>query len=152
MGLEQNIAEDIKTALRSGDHFTVGVLRLLNAAFHNKAIEKRGKKLAEELTEDEVLEILNREMKKRREAGELYQKGNRPDLVAKEDKEMRVIQKYLPAPLSREEMEKTIDNIFIKLGGPQGLNFGNVMKEVMKELKGKADAKIISEIIKQKLG
>lgn len=148
MSLQQNIGGDIKTALKTGDSETLGVLRMLSAALGNKSIEKRGKGLSEELTEEEVLEILNKEAKKRREATELYKKGGRLDLAEKEEKEIVVIQKYLPAQLGREEIEKKIDEILTKTGAK---DFGSAMRVVMQELRGKADAKLISEIIKQKL-
>lgn len=145
---QQKINGDLKVALKSGDQLVLDVLRLLNSAFVNKSIEKRGKKLPEELTEDEVLEILNREVKKRREAAELYRKGNRQDLAEKEERETMIIQKYLPAQLGREEVEKKIEDILSKTGVKE---FGLAMREVLKELKGKADAKLISEIIKARL-
>ena len=152
MALQNKIMEDMKTALKSGDQFALDVLRFVNAAFHNKSIDKRGRGLPEELTEDEVLEILNREVKKRREAADLYKKGNRTDLAEKEEKEIVVIQKYLPAQMDRNEIEKVVEKVLVTLRqAPGEISFGNFMKEVMKELKGKADAKIISEIIKEKL-
>lgn len=152
MSLRQIINNDMKTAMKGGDQFTLDVLRFLNSAFGNKSIEKRGKGLSEELTDDEVLEILNREVKKRREAAELYKKGSRQDLAEKEEKEILIIQKYLPAQLPREEVEKIIDNILLtKLTTSHVVSFGEAMREVMKELRGKADSRLIGEIIKSKL-
>lgn len=162
---QQKISEDSKFALKTGDSEALGVLRMLVAAFSNKSIEKRsafvrvsadkGNKELEKsavLTEEEVLEILNREVKKRREAAELYKKGNRLDLADKEEKEILVIQKYLPAQMGREEVERVVDRVFATLRQAQGeISFGNFMKEAMKELKGKADSRLISEIIKGKL-
>lgn len=148
---QQKINEDLRSALKSGDQITLGVLRMVSSVFGNKSIEKRGRGLPKDLTEDEVLEILNREAKKRREAASLYKQGNRSDLAEKEEKEIVVIQKYLPAQMSRKEVETFVTNTLPKLRSSQDLNFGSVMKEIMKELKDKADAKIISEIIKEKL-
>ncbi len=132
--------------MKSGDSFTVGVLRFVNAALHNKAIEKRGKGQSEELTDDEVIEVLQKEVKKRQEAVILYNQGNRSELAEKEAKEISILQKYLPAQMSREEIEQAVKRI---LSEANPGNFGEAMKAVMAELKGKADAKIISEIIKQ---
>jgi uncharacterized protein YqeY len=146
--LQQRINDEIKAAMKGGDHFTLDVLRFLNAALTNKSIEKRGRGLAEGLTEEEVLEILSREVKKRREAAELYKKGNRSDLAEKEEKEIIVIQKYLPAQMSREEVEKKVVEILSKT---EAKDLGSAMKEVMKELRGKADSRLISEIVKERL-
>lgn len=152
MFLKDKINEDLKTALKSKDSFTLLVLRGLNAAFGNKSIEKRGKGLPEELNDEERLEILNKEVKKRKDAVTLYTQGNRKDLAEKEEKEVVVIQKYLPAQMPKEEVEKIISRIVggIKQSGGD-LSFGNVMKEVMKELKGKADSQVISAIVKSSI-
>lgn len=144
--LTNKINEDLTPALKSGDSFTVGVLRFLNASLHNKAIEKRGKGQPEELTDDEVIDVLQKEVKKRQDAVALYKQGNRPELAEKEEKEITVIQKYLPAQMSREQVETEVTRI---LSGSNPNNLGEAMKAVMAELKGKADGKVISEIIKQ---
>ena len=158
--LKDKINEDIKSAMKSGDQLSLDVLRGLNAAFNNKSIEKRGKGLSEELSDEERLEILNKEVKKRKDAIVLYNQGNRKDLAEREEKEAALIQKYLPAQMTREEVEKIIIRTIETLrpfglaqgGQAQGdIAFGDVMKEVMKELKGKADAQIISDIVKEKI-
>jgi len=146
MSLFQKIQDDLKTALKGGDQFTVDVLRFINSSFHNKAIEKRGQGQAEELNNSEVIEVLQKEVKKRQEAAALYRQGSRPELAEKEEKEIFIIQKYLPAQMSREEIEKEVTRILTMLNI---VNFGEAMKAVLAELKGKADAKVISEIVKQ---
>ena len=146
--LKDQISNDIKSSMKSGDKFTLEVLRGLSSAFGNKSIEKRGKGLAPDLTEEEVLEILNKEVKKRKDSVNLYNQGNRKDLADKEEKEIIVIQKYLPAQMSREEVEKIINEV---IGRIEHKDFGLVMKEVMKELRGKADSQLISSIVKEKI-
>lgn len=145
--LHQTIQNDLKTAMKAGDAFSLGVLRMLSAALQNKGIEKRGKGLAPELTDDEARDILLKEMKKRQDAMGLYAKGGRADLAERERKEAEYIGKYLPARMGRAEAEKIIEGILLKT---RCVNFGEAMKAVMTELKGKADAQIISEIIKEK--
>ncbi len=125
------------------------VLRGVNAALKNKSIEKRGKGESEELSDEEVLEILNREVKKRKEAAGLYNKGGRPELAEKENKELAILQQYLPEQLSVEEVERKIDEI---LAGVEKKDFSLVMREVMAQLKGQADGKVVAEIIKRKIG
>ena len=155
--LKQQLANDLKTAMKSGDRETLGVLRMIIAALGNKSIDKRGKGLAEELTDEEVLDLVKKELKKRMDAADLYQKGGRPELAAKEEAEARIIKKYLPEQMSREEVEKKIDEILLPpaLRGDQNdgkkLDIGSAMKLVMAELKGKTDAKIISDIVKGKI-
>jgi uncharacterized protein YqeY len=149
MNLKEQISEDIKSALKAGDSFTAGVLRMVMAALQNKSIEKRGKGGEEELTQEEILEILAREAKKRKEAIELYKQGDRQELAESEEKELAIIEKYLPQQMSREEVVAVVSTI-IEKNKPE--NFGEAMKLVMAELKGKADGKIVAEVIKEQLG
>ena len=146
--LREKLAEDLKTAMKSADPKTVGVLRLLISAINNKAIEKRTKTGSDVLTDDEVLQTLNGEAKKRKESVEIFIKGNRADLAEKEKGELEIIQNYLPKLMNREETEKAVDRI---LASAAPKDIGLAMKEVMKELRGKADSAIISELVKQKI-
>lgn len=148
MSLREKLAADLKTAMKSADPKTVGVLRLLISALNNKSIEKKGKGQSEELTDEDVLQVLMTESKKRKEAIEIFIKGSRPDLADKEKEEMGIIQGYLPKQMGREEVEKIVEEIMKKSSIKE---IGPVMKEVMKELRGKADAGVISELVKQKL-
>jgi len=160
--LHQKITDNLKTAMKAGQEFEISVLRMLLSALHNKEIEKKGKGQEPILTDEEVIEVLTREAKKRREAAELYAKGNRNDLAEKETKELEIIKKYLPEELSEEEIEKivklAIERVVVKdPEGPRrdvgayGASFGKVMAEAMKELKGRADASAVSEIVKRNL-
>jgi uncharacterized protein YqeY len=149
MTLQQQIGEDLKTALKAGQEQEVGVLRFLNSVIHNKEIEKYREKKTHKLTDEEVLNVLLAEAKKRKEAILLFEKGGRKDLVDKEKSELSIIEKYLPKQLNKEEVEKIIDGI---LKRSKAKDFGSAMKEAMKELKGKADAAMISAIIKERLG
>jgi len=161
--LHQKITDDSKIAMKSSNIFELGILRMLSSALHNKEIEKKGKGQETDLSDEEVIEILTREAKKRKEAAELYVKGNRNDLAEKEKKELEFIKKYLPAQMSSEEIEKIVKAAIAKTGArdvkdPEGkpaasygASFGKVMAEAMKELKGKADAGAVSEIVKNHL-
>lgn len=149
MNLRQKLTDDLKQAMKSADPKTVGVLRLLISALNNKSIEKKGKGQSEELTDEDVLQVLMTESKKRKEANEIFTKGNRPDLADKEKEELGVIQKYLPQQMGREEVEKAVGEIIKKTNSKE---IGPAMKEVMKELKGKADSAMVSELVKEKLG
>jgi uncharacterized protein YqeY len=146
MSLQQKINDDLKIALKAGDTEKVGVLRMLSAVLHNREIEK-GKDA--KLTEEEVLQVLTREAKKRKEAIELFEKGGRPELAEKERAELTLIEAYLPKQMAREEVIAAVEKILAGLADKS--NAGLVMKAVMQELKGKADGKMISEIVKEKL-
>ncbi len=146
--LREKLTADLKTAMKNADPKTVGVLRLLISALNNKSIEKRTKTGSDALTDEEVLQSLNSEAKKRKEAADIFIKGNRADLAEKEKGELEIIQNYLPKLMSREDTEKAIDKILASITSRE---IGPVMKEVMKELRGKADTAIISELIKQKI-
>ncbi|MBI2025108.1 MAG: GatB/YqeY domain-containing protein [Candidatus Harrisonbacteria bacterium] len=148
MSLKEKINSDLKTAMKSGDALALNVLRMLVSALHNKGIEKRTKGGSDELTDEEILQVVMSEAKKRKESIEIFSKGNRPDLAAKEKSELEVVQRYLPAQMSREEVEKSVDAILSKL---EKKEIGPAMKAVMKELRGKADSGMVSEMVKNKL-
>lgn len=147
MELLKRISEDLKTALKSGDHFRLGVLRMVNSALQNKKIEK-GKDGV--LTEEDVMQVLSKEAKKRKESVLAFENGGRPELAENEKKELAVIEAYLPKQMSREDAAKEVEKILAKIEDKS--KFGLVMKEVMKELKGKVDAAIVTELVKEKLG
>ena len=149
--LYQKIKEDLNEALKSGDTLRISVLRMVLSSFHNKEIEKKGKNQNSELTEEEIIEVLKREAKKRKEAIETYLKGNRNDLADKEKKELEIIIAYLPKQLSEEEIKKIVQEAIQKLGAQSEKDFGKVMGFLMKELKGKADAGLVSQIVKESL-
>lgn len=151
MSLKEKIISDLKEAMKAGQGERVGLLRLVNSAIHNKEIEKRTKEKATvdvELIDDEVMQVLNSEVKKRRESIEVFTKGGRQDLAEKEQKELTFILEYLPKQMSVEEVEKAVDKIIQQ---NPGSDFGALMKSATQELKGRADSKLVSELIKKKL-
>jgi uncharacterized protein YqeY len=150
--LKEKINKDLIRAMKEKEELKVGTLRLFSAAVHNREIEKKGKSGSSELTDEEVLEVLRREVKKRKEAGEIYLKGGRPELAEKEEKELRILESYLPVQLDPEAVRKIVEEAFevVKPQGPK--DFGKVMGEAMKKLKGVADSALVSGFIKEKLG
>lgn len=139
---------DIKTAMKAGDQQTLGVLRMVNAAIANRAIEKRGKGQPDTLTDEEVLKVLTKELKKRTEAAATFKQGNRLDLVINEEQEAVIIKKYLPEQMSVEVVAQKIAEIMRRV---KPKDFGMAMKAVLAELKDKADSKLIAEIVKKAL-
>ena len=147
MPLAERLRDDMKSAMKSGDSFSLGILRMLSAVLQNKGIENRGKGLKEELTDGEIQAVLQKEMKKRQDAAALYEQGGRVDLAQQEKKEAEFIKKYLPAQMSREDIEKVAKAKKEALGITDKKDMGRLMGEVMKELKNQADGKVVREVI-----
>jgi len=146
MLLMDQIRNDFKTALKQGNEVAKGVLRLTIAALKNKEIDK-----GEPLGDEEVLQVLQKEVKKRRESITAFEQGNRPELVAKEREELTVLDKYLPQEMGAGELEKHIAEAVKKTGASSMSDFGKVMGIVMGMVKGKADGSRVSELVKKAL-
>lgn len=147
MSLLQKLGKDLKENLKGHRESEVETLRMLLSAIHNREIEKRSKSGPLELTDEEIIEVLQKEAKKRREAADIYMKASRAELAEKEAKELELIQSYLPKSMEEKEIEAVVDKVVA--GGTK--DFGLVMKAVMAEVKGKAEAGIVSGIVKKKL-
>mgnify|MGYP001592974674 CR=1 FL=1 len=146
MDILEKLSSQIKEAMKGGDSFKVGTLRMVVSAIKNREIEKRAKS-SDPLTEEEVIEVLRREVKKRRESIEIYGSAGRGDLKEKEELELKIIQTYLPAELTEEEIEKIVVGV-ISVGERE---LGKIMKAVKGQIGGRADGKLVSEIIKKNL-
>lgn len=147
MSLKDKINEDLKTAMKSQDAVRTETLRSIRAEIIK--MDKSG--MQREMNEEEEIQLLMRQVKMRKESIEMFEKGNRADLVDKEKKQMDIINEYLPKPLTKGEAEEIINNIIKELGEVTEKDFGKVMSASMKSLKGKIDGKIIQEIVKSKL-
>ncbi|MEP0822043.1 MAG: GatB/YqeY domain-containing protein [Ignavibacterium sp.] len=148
MTLSNRIAEDMKTALKSGDKTRLETLRTLRAQILE--LSKRGSD--KPVTPDDEGAVLRSAIKKRREAIDVYTRAGRRELADKEALELKIIQEYLPQQLSPEETEKEIEKILAAVGATSSKDFGKAMGAVMKELKGKADGGIVQNIVKRRLG
>lgn len=138
--------------MKSGDSLVVGTLRMFLAAVTSKEKEKKFKeKLKGEavLTDEEVISVLSSEIKKRKDAIVLYEKGNRPELADKEKKEIEILKKYLPEQLSEEEIKKLVEESVAKVGAKEMKDMGKVMADLNPKIKGKADGGQVSKIIKE---
>lgn len=148
MALKETLSGEMKTAMKAGDSERVGLFRMLISAINNKEIERKGQGKEGAMSDEEIVQLLMSENKKRKESAEVYTQGNRADLADKEKKEMEIISQFLPKQMSAEETEKAVVEILNKSGAKE---IGLAMKEVMKELRGKADGALIGEIVKKKL-
>ncbi|MBI3734537.1 MAG: GatB/YqeY domain-containing protein, partial [Chloroflexi bacterium] len=138
MSLKDQINENLKNAMRSGDTARRDALRTLMAAIKQVEVDTR-----KTLGDDDVQQVLNREAKRRRESIEGFEKGGRADLVAKEQFELRLIEGYLPQPMSREEIERLARQAVADSGATSAAQIGAVMQRLMPLVKGKADGKLV---------
>jgi len=127
----------------------VWTLRMLIASLKNKEIELRPKK--QKLSEEIVTEVIKQEIKKRKEAIEMFKKGNREDLVLKEKKELEILEKYLPEQLSDDELKELVKQTKIKIKAEGPSDFGKLMGAVMKETKGRADGLKVKQMVEETL-
>jgi len=145
--LQDKIKKDIIESLKSKNEAKVTTLRMFQAAIQNKFIENK----KEDLKEEDVLQILKKQVKQIQDSIEAFTKGNRDDLVKKEETSLNILKDYLPPQASLEEINQIVIKVIEDLN-PQGPeDFGKVMKEVMSALKGKADGKDVSAAVKQAL-
>ena len=142
--LKQDIESQIKEALKSGDQMRLCTLRFLLAAIQNEEIAKQ-----KELTEEDVVAVVQRQVKQHRESIEAFQKAHRDDLVQKEQTELQILNKFLPQQLSEEELRKVVEEVVGQLPESEKNNFGKVMGAVIGRVKGKTDGSMVSEVVKE---
>ncbi|MEA5534576.1 GatB/YqeY domain-containing protein [Crocosphaera sp. XPORK-15E] len=150
LGLKERLTEDIKLAMKARDKIRLETVRSIKKVVLEKEVEFRPKG-QDKLTPEQELEVLSQQAKQRRESIEQYRQGGRDDLADKEAQELVIIETYLPAQLSDEEIGEIIDNIIASSGANSPKDMGKVMGTIMKELKGKADGKKVQEMVKLKL-
>ena len=131
----------MKEAMKSKDSLKLGTIRSVSAAVKNQEIDLR-----KDLDEEDVLTIVSREVKKRKEAASLYKKGRRPELEDKEIQEMKILQTYLPEQVSEEDLRQRIQQVIEETGAEGMKDFGKIMKTIVPEFKGKADNALIKEL------
>jgi uncharacterized protein len=147
MTLKERINEDMKTAMRSGEKDRLAVIRLLQAAIKQREVDER---IA--LDDPQVMAVLEKMIKQRRESIVAFEKGGRADLVAKETAEIAVLQPYLPAQLSEAELDALIAEAITATGAASIKDMGKVMGVVKSKAAGKADMGAVGARIKTKLG
>ncbi len=145
--LKERIQAELHAALRSRNATRKSTLRLLTAAIHNAEIEARGP-----LDEDRVLAVIQKQAKQRRESIAEFEKGKRPDLVAREAAELAVLQEYLPQAASPEEIESAARQAIRETGASTPRDLGKVMPLLMQRLAGRVDGRSLSETVHRLLG
>lgn len=146
MSLDQTLLNDMKQAMKNKDKETVSVIRMLRSALQNEAIKKSGS-----LSEEDELAVLSRELKQRKDSLQAFDKADRHDLVEKLEFEIKVLQNYLPKQLTNEELEQIIQETINEVGASSKKDFGKVMSTVMPKVKGRADGKIVNQLVQKYL-
>ena len=143
MTLLERLSLELKTAMLARDADRLSTLRLLKSAVGYAQIERR----TETLTNAEVIAIIQKELKKRKDAAEQYEKGGRPELAAKEKQEIVVLESFLPMPLSAEELEQLVRATIQEAGATSKKQMGQVIKAVQAKAEGRSEGKTISELV-----
>jgi len=164
MALKEKIQEDFKKALKEKKEIKLSTLRMLSAAIFNKEKEKRynlsqerpelsAQDLEKEswLMDEEIIEVVSSEIKKRKESISEFQKGQREDLAEKEKKELEILKQYLPEQLSKEEIEKLAREVIEKVQAKDLKDMGKVMAQLMPKIKGRAAGNEVSDVVKELL-
>jgi hypothetical protein len=148
MGLVELIDKDLRSAMKAQEALRLSVLRMVKAALKNKQVE-----LQKELEDSEVAAVLRTLLKQRRDSVEQFRKGGREDLAGKEEQEIKILEAYLPAAASDEEIATAVAAAIAETGATSAKDLGKVMKAAMTKLAGKnADGKRVNEIVRTKLG
>ncbi len=145
--LKEQISKDFNEALKARDERKLSALRLLRTEIKKREVSGQKKELADA----EVMETITTLVKQRRESIRLFREGQRQDLVEKEEAELQFLQTYLPQPLSQSAIKVLIDQVLLETRATGMKDQGKVMKAVMAKISGRAEGKIVSEIVKQKL-
>ena len=150
MTLYEKLSSDMKEAMRTKDKDTLSTIRLLKSAIDLARIN--GKTRHDECSDDLVIEVASKQVKTHKESVEEFRKANRNDLADNLEREIQIISAYLPEQLSKEELEIELDKIFDEIKPSGKKDMGKIMKEANERLKGRADFKLVSEIVNEKLG
>ncbi len=148
MTFKEKITQDLITAMKSGDADITGTLRMLKAAVMK--FETSGKEKLE-ASDSDVIQILGKEIKSRKDSVEQFKTGGRPELAAKEEIEIKILEKYLPAQMSEEEIRAVVAEVLTQTGASSKADLGKVMGALMPKVKGKADGTLVNKIVQELL-
>ncbi len=146
MTLIVRIEEELKQAMRAGDTSRRDALRLIL-----NSLRGASKELRRDLQEAEELQVLQRERKRRIEAAEAFRSGGREEQAQREEQELAVLEEFMPAPLSEDELEEIVDDVIAEVGATSIGDLGRVMADVMPQVAGRADGAMVSQLVREKL-
>ena len=144
--LIEDLEEELKTAMRERDDERRDTLRLILASLRSAE-----KELQRPLSEDEELQVLQRERKRRLEAAEAFRSGGREEQAAAEERELDVLEEFMPDPLDEDELEEIVDDAIAEVGATSMRDFGHVMADVMSQVSGRVDGSTVSQLVREKL-
>lgn len=147
MALTDRIKDDLKAAMKAGEKTRTSVLRMLTAALKNERIQ-----LKKDLEDEDVITVVGREVKKRREAAEMFRKSGADDRADAEEAEAAALTGYMPEPVDEAEIDAAIDEVISSTGASSRKDMGRVMGPVMAKFKGRADGKVVQQKVLAKLG
>jgi uncharacterized protein YqeY len=147
MALRERLSEEMKNAMKARDDLRLSTIRLIRSAVKNRDID-----LKRELNEQEIVELIASLGKQRRESIRMFGEAGRQDLVEKEEKELVVLLEFLPQQLGREEVAALVEKIIAECGAQGARDMGKVMKALMPHVAGRADGKLVSDLVREKLG
>ena len=147
MSLRERLADEMKVAMKAREDLKLSTIRLVRSAVKNKEID-----LKREMDDREVVETISTLVKQRRESIRLFMEAGRDDLVSKEEKELTILLGFLPEQLSREEVGELVARVIDEAGAQGSKDMGRVMKALSPLVAGRADGKMVSEIVKERLG
>jgi uncharacterized protein len=149
MSLKEKIVADLKQSMKEGDTMRRDTLRMVDSMIKNAEIEK--KKREEGLSDDEILEVISRAIKQRKDAASQYESGGRAELAEKEKNEAELLLGYMPSQLGEEEVRAKVKGIIAETGAKSKMEIGKVMGAAMKKLKGQADGQLVKKIAEEEL-
>lgn len=147
--LKQQLQDELKKSMLARDELRTSTLRMILSALNYFEIQKGG--AGYEATNEEILDVISKEAKKRKESIDIYQKANRPELAKKETKELEILQAYLPQQLGENEIRILVKEIITQTGASSMSDIGKVMGGLMPKVKGKADGSLVNKIVKEEL-
>ena len=145
--LAEKINNDLKEAMKNKDSFKLGVIRMIKGAMQLAKPNPR-----EELTDDDVIQVISKQIKMRKDAIEQFEAAGREDLVLQNKKEIEILSSYMPEEMSLEELNKTIDKVFEEVKPTSSKDMVLIMKNISPLVKGRADMSLVNKLIKERLG
>lgn len=146
MSLSERLVQDMKAAMKAKDKDTLSVIRTVRASIKNREIER-----GSELSDEDITDVLSRELKQRNDSLQEFKKAGREDLVTKTEREITVLKRYLPEPLSEEALRKLVKETVKEVGANTRADMGKVMSALMPNVKGRADGKLVNRLVQEEL-
>ena len=146
MSLKDQLTQDMKEAMKAKQAERLSTIRQLRSAIKYKEIE-----LHHDLSDDAIIRVIGTLVKQRREAAQMYHDNDRPELAAKEEAELAVLQQYLPAQLSEQEIDDIVTAVIAEVGATSMKDMGKVMPQVLARAKGSADGKVVNQLVRKHL-